>query len=74
MSDLEMQDNYDFSKSIPNPYINHIKKPITIRLENETVDYFKSLASETGIPYQTLMNMFLSQCAREHKKPLISWK
>ena len=74
MNDMEMLDNYDFTKSISNPYISHLKKPITIRIENETIDYFKDLSGETGIPYQTLINLFLSQCAKEHKKPSITWQ
>ena len=73
MNDSEMLENYDFSKSIRNPYSEKLKKPITIRLENQTVDYFKELSSEMGIPYQTLINMFLTQCAKEHKKPSLVW-
>jgi len=74
MSDSEMLDEYDFSKSVPNPYAKRLKKPITIRLESDTIEYFKTLATSTGIPYQALMNMFLADCARNHKQPQISWK
>jgi len=74
MTDIEMQDNYDFSDSVPNPYAARIKHPITIRLERETIGYFKELSAENGIPYQTLINMFLSQCAQEHRKPSFTWK
>ena len=73
MKDSEMLENYDFSNSVKNPYAERLKKPITIRLENQTVDYFKELSSEMGIPYQTLINMFLTQCAKEHKKPSLVW-
>ena len=74
MSDTDMLDNYDFSNSVGNPYVSHLKKPITIRIENETINYFKDLSNETGIPYQTLMNLYLSQCAKEHRKPAITWQ
>ena len=68
-----MKDNYDFSKSIKNPYAKKLKKQITIRIENETIEYFKKLASETDIPYQKLINMFLKDCAEHKIKPTISW-
>jgi len=74
MSDIEMQDEYDFSQSVRNPYFIHLKRPITIRLENETINYFKDLAKDSGIPYQTLINLFLTQCAKEHRKPEVVWK
>uniref|UniRef100_A0A7C3EJ35 Antitoxin n=1 Tax=Gracilinema caldarium TaxID=215591 RepID=A0A7C3EJ35_9SPIR len=57
-----MREEYDFEDSIKNPYIPKLKKPITIRLDNETIVYFKKLARDSGIPYQTLMNYFLTQC------------
>lgn len=74
MNDIEMREEYDFEDSIKNPYISNLKKPITIRLENDTIVYFKKLAKDSGIPYQTLINYFLTQCAKEHKKPEIVWK
>ena len=73
MSDSEMLDSYDFSKSIKNPYTSNLKKPITIRIENDTIKYFKELSLEIGIPYQTLINLFLAQCAQEHRRPSIKW-
>ena len=69
-----MLDEYDFSKSEPNPYASRIKQPITIRIEKSTINYFKELSVENGIPYQTLINQFLSQCAQEHRKPSFTWK
>ncbi len=74
MKDIEMREEYDFEDSIKNPYIPNLKKPITIRLENETIVYFKKMAKDSGIPYQTLINYFLTQCAKEHKKPEIVWR
>ena len=68
-----MKKEYDFSKSKKNPYIKKLKKQITIRIENETIDYFKKLSIETDIPYQKLINLYLSNCARNKIKPNISW-
>ena len=68
-----MREEYDFSKSKKNPYARKLKKPITIRLEKSTIEYFKNLAQETDIPYQKLINMFLQDCAKRKKKPSVSW-
>ena len=68
-----MRDEYDFSKGIKNPYIKGTKKQITIRLDESAVVYFKSLAEETSIPYQTLINMYLSDCAKKQLKPEMVW-
>jgi predicted DNA binding CopG/RHH family protein len=69
-----MKKEYDFSNSIKNPYIKKLKKQISIRVEKETIDYFKQLSIELGIPYQNLMNMFLSDCANKNMRPNIQWK
>ena len=69
----KMRNEYDFSNSVDNPYTKKLKKQITIRLENETIEYFKKLATETDIPYQKLINIFLSDCAKQQMKPSISW-
>jgi uncharacterized protein (DUF4415 family) len=68
-----MREEYDFSQSIQNPYSKNLKKQITIRLEADVIDYFKSLADETGIPYQTLINLYLQDCARSQRKPSLEW-
>lgn len=68
-----MRKEYDFSSSKKNPYAKLLKKQITIRIEEETIDYFKRLAAESGIPYQNLMNMFLRDCADSKKRPVIKW-
>ena len=73
MKNTEMLENYDFDKSIKNPYINRLKKSITIRLDTDTINYFKALSKDSGIPYQTLINYFLSQCAKDKKKPEVVW-
>jgi len=69
-----MKKNYDFSNSIKNPYIKKLKKQVTIRLEKDTIDYFKSIAADADIPYQKLINLFLRDCAENKKKPEIYWK
>ncbi len=62
-----MRDNYDFSNSVPNPYANRMKKQITIRLDEDTISYFKELAEKKGIPYQSLINLYLRDCAASHR-------
>ena len=68
-----MRDEYDFSDSIKNPYTKKLKKQITIRLEPEVIDYFKELAEETGIPYQSLMNLYLQDCMKSQRKLSLEW-
>ena len=64
-----MRKHYDFSKmkGKKNPYSKYLKQPITIRLDKETVAYFKSMSTKTGIPYQNLINLYLRDCA-EHRR------
>ena len=69
-----MKDNYDFSKGRRNPYAKRLKKQVTIRLDEPTLDYFKELAEDTGIPYQTLINLYLRDCAQAKKKPSMKWR
>ncbi len=69
-----MKKEYDFSDSIKNPYIKKLKKQISIRIEKDTVEYFKKLAAEIDIPYQNLMNMYLRECAQNNFKPNIHWQ
>ena len=68
-----MRREYDFSKSKRNPYRRMLKKQITIRIETETIEYFKKLAEESGISYQNLINMYLRECVHTHKKPSLQW-
>lgn len=58
-----MRKEYDFSNSIKNPYAKKVKKQISIRIETNTIDYFKKLSKEVGIPYQNLINSYLAECA-----------
>ena len=60
-------------KSRKNPYANRLKKQITIRLDNNTIEYFKELARETGFFYQTLINLYLKDCAENRKKLRVQW-
>ena len=68
-----MRKEYDFTKAKKNPYAKNLKKQVTIRLDEGTIDYFKNLAEETGISYQNLINLFLQDCAVNKKKPKIKW-
>jgi uncharacterized protein (DUF4415 family) len=68
-----MRKEYDFSRARRNPYAKKLKKQVTIRLDSITVDYFKSLSRETGIPYQTLINLYLRECAASGKKLNLKW-
>lgn len=69
-----MKKEYDFSNAKKNPYIHALKKQITIRLDSETIDYFKDLSEDNGISYQTLINLYLRDCAQKHKKLHIRFK
>ena len=71
---MNMRKEYDFSKASKNPYASMLKKPITIRLDEDSVNYFKSVSEEVGIPYQSLINLYLRDCATSHKKLNLSWK
>jgi predicted DNA binding CopG/RHH family protein len=68
-----MRKEYDFSKSKKNPYAKLLRKQITIRVETETIDYFKRLAEDAGIPYRNLINLYLRDCAHSHRKLSLKW-
>ncbi len=68
-----MKEEYDFSNAKRNPYVKKLKQQITINLDADAITYFKALAEKLGIPYQTLINLYLSDCARNKKEPRISW-
>ena len=69
-----MRTKYDFSKAKKNPYASRLKKQITIRLDDTTIAYFKDLAEETGVRYQTLINLYLRDCAAKRKRLSLRWK
>ena len=68
-----MRKEYDFSKSKKNPYSRMLKKQITIRLDGDTIGYFKKLAKESGISYQNLINFYLRDCVEAGKRPAVRW-
>ncbi len=68
-----MRDEYDFSNGVKNPYIKKLKKPVTIRLDDDVITYFKNLANEKGIPYQSLINLYLKDCVENQREPSFSW-
>lgn len=68
-----MRDEYEFSHAEKNPYTKAPKTTITIRLDQATVDYFKSLSEQAKLPYQTLINSYLTDCATRKLKPSLIW-
>lgn len=68
-----MREHYDFSNSKPNPYAKRMKKQITIRLDESTLSYFKEMAERKGIPYQSLINLYLRDCAASHRDLKLRW-
>ena len=69
-----MRDQYDFSNSVPNPYVSKLKKQITIRLDQDVIAYFKQLSDQNGVPYQNLINLYLKDCAQSHKELKLNWQ
>lgn len=69
-----MRKEYDFSKARRNPYAKRVKRQVTIRLDESTLGYFRELAEETGIAYQTLINLYLRDCAASGRKLELAWQ
>lgn len=69
-----MRREYDFSKAVKNPYSEAKKSLISIWLDNATIQYFKELSTELGVPYQTLINSFLADCVTKKMRPSTSWQ
>ena len=71
-----MREEYNIDELNPrkNPYAKQLKKTITINIDNQTIDYFKEMAKDSGIPYQTLMNLYLRDCAQNQRQLQISWQ
>jgi predicted DNA binding CopG/RHH family protein len=69
-----MRKHYDFSKARKNPYAKRLKKQVTIRLDEPTLTYFKDLGERVGMPYQTLINMYLRDCAEARKELRLQWR
>lgn len=68
-----MREEYDFSNARKNPYARRLKKQITINIDGDTIQFFKDMASSSGIPYQTLINLYLTDCAANNRQLNISW-
>jgi predicted DNA binding CopG/RHH family protein len=69
-----MRKQYDFSAAKKNPYAAQLKKQITIRLDEESITYFKAISEDVGIPYQSLINLYLRECAASNRKLNLNWK
>ena len=69
-----MRKEYDFNKARKNPYAALLTKQITIRLDEDSIGYFKGISEQVGIPYQSLINLYLRDCAEQHRKLDLSWK
>jgi uncharacterized protein (DUF4415 family) len=69
-----MRKEYDFSKARKNPYAALLTKQITISLDEDSIGYFKGISEQVGIPYQSLINLYLRDCAEQHRKLDLSWK
>ena len=68
-----MRNDYDFSDAKPNPHARRLKKQITIRLDEAVLEYFKDLSADTEIPYQTLINLYLRDCAQKQRRISMRW-
>ena len=69
-----MRKEYDFSAAKKNPYVAQLKKQITIRLDEDSIAYFKTVSEDVGIPYQSLINLYLRDCASKNRKLDFEWK
>lgn len=69
-----MRKEYDFSTAKRNPHAKRLKQSVTMRLDTATVNYFKALAEELDVPYQTLINHYLRDCARTGRRPSMTWR
>jgi predicted DNA binding CopG/RHH family protein len=74
MEGNKMRKHYDFSNGIKNPYVKKLRRLISIRLDNDIIEYFKSLSSESGVPYQNLINSYLHECKAKNLKPEMVWQ
>ncbi len=69
-----MRKEYDFSSSRKNPHAARLKKQVTIRLDEEAISYFKAVSTEVGIPYQSLINLYLRDCVATKRRPHLDWR
>lgn len=71
---MALKAEYDFSNARKNPYAKNLKRQITINIDGSTIDYFKAQSETAGIPYQTLINLYLRDCAVNKRELQISWQ
>jgi uncharacterized protein (DUF4415 family) len=69
-----MRKQYDFSKARKNPHASRLKKQITLRIDRPTIQFFRESSESSGIPYQTLINLYLRDCAQQGRKLSIEWR
>lgn len=69
-----LEKEFDFSKAVKNPYAKALKKQVTINLDENVIIYFKEKADQTGIPYQTLINLYLKDCVTNNRNLELTWK
>jgi predicted DNA binding CopG/RHH family protein len=69
-----LEKEFDFSKAVKNPYAKALKKQVTINLDENVIIYFKGKAAQTGIPYQTLINLYLKDCVTNNRNLELTWK
>lgn len=70
----EMKEEYDFSNAKKNPYAKKLRQQVTINLDSSIIEYFKEMSAASGVPYQTLINLYLSDCVKNRRKLRISWQ
>ena len=70
---MNVKAEYDFTNARKNPYAKKLKKQVTINIDSDTIEYFKTQSESSGIPYQTLINLYLADCAANHKQLQLSW-
>jgi uncharacterized protein (DUF4415 family) len=69
-----MREEYDFSRSRRNPYAARLKKQITLRLDEDCIEYFRAISEKVGIPYQSLINLYLRDCALSRRELNLDWR
>ena len=69
-----LEREFDFSKAVKNPYARELKKQVTIKISPSVIDYFKAQAEKVGIPYKTLINLYLSDCMNNKRELQMTWQ
>ena len=69
-----MREEYDFSTARKNPYAAQLKRQITINIDGSAIDYFKAQSEAAGIPDQTLISLYLRDCAVNKRQLKLSWQ